>query len=284
MIKVSEALKPKISRVLYAPFVLAVLWVCIPACGDEALHSERGPDLVASSEGTAGCAVSSPLGSGECCEVGRVVDGDTVVLDLFGLEVKVRLAEIDAPESRQEYGRESTALLESMVRGEEFEVVDLGRDRYGRMLAHLHGEEGCVNQRLIERGARFIATNPDATGPSVEGVLPATGAISALISKATGKEPYVVGKPNPMMFRSALNRIGAHSENTGMIGDRMDTDVVAGIEAGLHTVLVRTGISDDAEIERYPFRPDEILDSVAELLADHPIEAEMPEGEVTHGL
>ena len=115
-------------------------------------------------------------------------------------------------------------------------------------------------------------------------MLPATGAISALISKATGKEPYVVGKPNPMMFRSALNRIGAHSENTGMIGDRMDTDVVAGIEAGLHTVLVRTGISDDAEIERYPFRPDEILDSVAELLADDPIEAEMPEGEVTHGL
>ncbi|MDZ8172955.1 HAD-IIA family hydrolase [Microbacterium xanthum] len=138
--------------------------------------------------------------------------------------------------------------------------------------------------RFIRGGARFIATNPDATGPSTEGVLPATGAISALISKATGKEPYVVGKPNPMMFRSALNRIGAHSENTGMIGDRMDTDVVAGIEAGLHTVLVRTGISDDAEIERYPFRPDEILDSVADLLVDGPIEAEMPEGEVTHGL
>ena len=155
MIKMSEALKSKISRFLYMPFVLAALWVCIPACGDEALHSERGPDLVASSEGTAGCAVSSPLGSGESCEVGRVVDGDTVVLDLFGLEVKVRLAEIDAPESRQEYGRESTALLESMVRGEEFEVVDLGRDRYGRMLAHLHGEEGCVNQRLIERGAAW---------------------------------------------------------------------------------------------------------------------------------
>jgi NagD protein len=93
-----------------------------------------------------------------------------------------------------------------------------------------------------------------------------------------GQGPYVVGKPNPMMFRSAMNRIGAHSENTGMIGDRMDTDVVAGIEAGLHTILVRTGISDDAEIERYPFRPDEILDSVADLLADEPAESEMPEG------
>ncbi|MGY6497364.1 MAG: HAD-IIA family hydrolase, partial [Microcella sp.] len=113
--------------------------------------------------------------------------------------------------------------------------------------------------RLINNGARFIATNPDATGPSADGVLPATGAISALITKATGKEPYVVGKPNPMMFRSAMNRIGAHSENTGMIGDRMDTDIVAGIEAGLHTVLVMTGISDTAEIERYPFRPSEVL-------------------------
>ncbi|HLT67040.1 MAG TPA: HAD-IIA family hydrolase [Microbacterium sp.] len=120
--------------------------------------------------------------------------------------------------------------------------------------------------RLINGGARFISTNPDATGPSAEGPLPATGAINALITKATGKEPYVVGKPNPMMFRSALNRIGAHSENTGMIGDRMDTDIVAGIEAGLHTVLVMTGISDQAEIDRYPFRPSEILGSVAELL------------------
>jgi NagD protein len=120
--------------------------------------------------------------------------------------------------------------------------------------------------RLIGDGARFIATNPDATGPSADGPMPATGAISALITKATGKEPYVVGKPNPMMFRSAMNRIGAHSETTAMIGDRMDTDIVAGIEAGLHTVLVLTGISDDREIEKYPFRPDEILAGVHELL------------------
>jgi len=120
--------------------------------------------------------------------------------------------------------------------------------------------------RHIINGSRFIVTNPDATGPSADGVLPATGAIAALITKATGKEPYVVGKPNPMMFRSALNKIGAHSKKTGMIGDRMDTDIVAGIEAGLHTVLVLTGISDQAEIEKYPFRPDEIVDSVADLL------------------
>lgn len=120
--------------------------------------------------------------------------------------------------------------------------------------------------RLINAGSRFIITNPDVTGPSADGPLPATGAVASLISTATGREPYVVGKPNPMMFRSAMNRIGAHSENTGMIGDRMDTDVVAGIEAGLHTILVLTGISDRAEIERYPFRPDEVLEGVHELL------------------
>ncbi|AWB90242.1 HAD-IIA family hydrolase [Salinibacterium hongtaonis] len=120
--------------------------------------------------------------------------------------------------------------------------------------------------RLIGSGSRFISTNPDATGPSAEGPLPATGAVAALITKATGMEPYVVGKPNPMMFRSAMNRIGAHSEKTAMIGDRMDTDIVAGIEAGLHTILVMSGISDEAEIVRYPFRPDEILTSVADLL------------------
>jgi NagD protein len=129
--------------------------------------------------------------------------------------------------------------------------------------------------RLIGDGARFIATNPDATGPSADGPMPATGAVAALISKATGKEPYVVGKPNPMMFRSALNKIGAHSENTAMIGDRMDTDIVAGIEAGLHTILVLTGISDESEINRYPFRPDEILGSVAELVLATPAETEL---------
>jgi NagD protein len=120
--------------------------------------------------------------------------------------------------------------------------------------------------RLINNGSRFIATNPDATGPSAEGVLPATGSVAALITKATGKDPYIVGKPNPMMFRSAMNKINAHSETTGMIGDRMDTDIVAGIEAGLHTVLVLTGIADDAEINKYPFRPNEILNSIADLI------------------
>ncbi|MGJ8513850.1 HAD-IIA family hydrolase [Carnimonas bestiolae] len=120
--------------------------------------------------------------------------------------------------------------------------------------------------RLINNGARFIATNPDATSPTLDGPLPATGAVAALISKATNRSPYIVGKPNPMMFRSALNKLGVHSDDTGMIGDRMDTDVISGMEAGLHTVLVLSGISDTQEIERYPFRPKEVIDSVADLV------------------
>jgi len=118
--------------------------------------------------------------------------------------------------------------------------------------------------RLILGGARFIATNPDSTGPSAEGPLPATGSVAAMITKATGRMPYFVGKPNPMMFRSALNRIQAHSENTIMVGDRMDTDVVAGIEAGLHTILVLTGSTTAEDIVKYPFRPARVLPSIAE--------------------
>lgn len=120
--------------------------------------------------------------------------------------------------------------------------------------------------RLIVGGARFIATNPDVTGPSADGPLPATGSVAALITRATGKEPYFVGKPNPMMFRSALNRIEAHSENTAMIGDRMDTDVVAGIEAGLETILVLTGSTRPHEVDRYPFRPSRVLASIKDVI------------------
>ncbi|MFE3292604.1 HAD-IIA family hydrolase [Rhodococcus sp. NPDC059234] len=120
--------------------------------------------------------------------------------------------------------------------------------------------------RLVERGARFIATNPDATGPSREGSLPATGSVAALITRATGREPYYVGKPNPLMMRSALRAIGAHSENTLMIGDRMDTDVVSGLEAGLQTILVLTGISTRESVEMFPYRPTLVLDSVADLV------------------
>ncbi|GAA2755977.1 NagD protein [Actinopolymorpha rutila] len=120
--------------------------------------------------------------------------------------------------------------------------------------------------RLVERGARFLATNPDTVGPSPEGPLPATGAVAALITKATGIEPYFVGKPNPLMMRSALNRIEAHSETTAMVGDRMDTDVISGIEAGLRTVLVLSGVTRREDVERYPYRPSLVVDSVADLV------------------
>jgi NagD protein len=120
--------------------------------------------------------------------------------------------------------------------------------------------------RLIEGGARFIATNPDPTGPSVDGSIPATGAVAALITRATRREPYFVGKPNPMMFRSALNRIEAHSESTAMVGDRMDTDVVAGIEAGLRTFLVLTGSTRAEDVDRFPFRPSQVVPSIADLV------------------
>ncbi|MEA4945503.1 MAG: HAD-IIA family hydrolase [Propionicimonas sp.] len=120
--------------------------------------------------------------------------------------------------------------------------------------------------RLITEGARYICTNPDATGPSKDGILPATGAVAAMITAATNRQPYVVGKPNPMMFRSAMNRIEAHSETTAMIGDRMDTDIVAGMEAGLLTVLVMTGVTTADDVETFPFRPDLMLPGVEDLV------------------
>jgi NagD protein len=120
--------------------------------------------------------------------------------------------------------------------------------------------------RLIEAGARFIATNPDATGPSADGPLPATGSVAALIRASTGRQPYYVGKPNPLMMRSALNAIDAHSETAVMIGDRMDTDVVCGLEAGMETILVLTGLTTREDAERHPYRASRIIDSVAELV------------------
>ena len=122
--------------------------------------------------------------------------------------------------------------------------------------------------RLIDKGARFIATNPDATGPSIEGPMPATGSVAALISRATGHEPYFVGKPNPLMMRSALNTLDAHSETAAMIGDRMDTDIVSGMEAGMETILVLTGVTTAAEAERHPYRASRIVDSIADLIAE----------------
>jgi NagD protein len=122
--------------------------------------------------------------------------------------------------------------------------------------------------RLIAAGARFIATNPDNIGPTPDGPLPATGSVAALVSRATGVDPYYVGKPNPLMMRSALNALDAHSESTAMIGDRMDTDIVAGLEAGLETILVLTGLSSEQDAERHPYRPSRVVESVGELVPE----------------
>ncbi len=123
--------------------------------------------------------------------------------------------------------------------------------------------------RLIEDGARFIATNPDVTGPSADGSIPATGAVAAMITAATGKVPYYVGKPNPVMLRKGLNKIDAHSEDSALIGDRMDTDILAGMESGLQTHLVLSGSTSREQIEQFAFRPDFIhpgIGSVVELI------------------
>ncbi len=119
--------------------------------------------------------------------------------------------------------------------------------------------------RLIARGARFIATNPDPSGPSEGGVVPACGALAALIEKASGVSPFFVGKPNPLMMRTALNYLDVHSENTVMVGDRMDTDIIAGVESGMETILVLTGVTRREDVARYPYQPTHIVESVADI-------------------
>ena len=119
--------------------------------------------------------------------------------------------------------------------------------------------------RLINAGARFIATNPDVSGPGEGGIVPATGAVAALISSATGIKPYFVGKPNPLMMRTALRTLNAHSEESVMIGDRMDTDIISGMESGLRTILVLTGVTTREMVKRFPYRPTWIYESVADI-------------------
>jgi NagD protein len=119
--------------------------------------------------------------------------------------------------------------------------------------------------RLVFAGARFLATNPDAMGPAEGGIVPACGAVAALIERASGVSAFFVGKPNPLMMRMALNHIGAHSENTVMVGDRMDTDVIAGVQTGMDTILVMSGVTTLADVDRFPYRPGRILNSVADI-------------------
>jgi NagD protein len=120
--------------------------------------------------------------------------------------------------------------------------------------------------RLIhDGGARFIATNPDASGPSEGGLVPACGAMASLIEKASGVSPFFVGKPNALMMRTALNFLNVHSENTIMVGDRMDTDIVAGVTSGMETILVLSGVTKEENIDKFPYVPTHIRGSVADI-------------------
>lgn len=119
--------------------------------------------------------------------------------------------------------------------------------------------------RLVNGGAKLIGTNPDITGPTESGIVPGCGALISPIEIATGKKAYFIGKPNPLMMRTGLRMLGVHSEETAMIGDRMDTDMIAGIESGLDTVLVLSGVTAKEDIDKFPYRPRIILNGVGEI-------------------
>lgn len=120
--------------------------------------------------------------------------------------------------------------------------------------------------RLIDAGASFVATNPETTDVTPKGSMPGCGALAALIESATGVAPYFVGKPNPVMIRDALNLLGAHSSETVMVGDRLDTDIRAGTEAGCATVLVLSGVARREDVARHAYQPTRVVDSVADLI------------------
>ena len=119
--------------------------------------------------------------------------------------------------------------------------------------------------QLVRAGAKLIGTNPDLTGPVEGGIVPACKALMSPIELATGRNAYYLGKPNPLMMRTGINLLGGHSQDTVIIGDRMDTDIVAGIECGLDTVLVLSGVTDRSMIDHFPYRPRLVLQGVGDI-------------------
>ena len=137
------------------------------------------------------------------------------------------------------------------------------------------GETGSYNyemlvhaSNLVRNGAKLIGTNTDLTGPVEDGIVPACRALISPIELATGKQAYFVGKPNPLMMRTGLKMLGVHSEEAVMIGDRMDTDVIAGIETGLDTVLVLSGVTSLEDVNMYPYRPKYIFNGVGDVFSE----------------
>jgi NagD protein len=131
-----------------------------------------------------------------------------------------------------------------------------------------HYEEIATGARHVSAGARFIATSPDPAVPAEKGLHPACGAVAALISEATGIKPYFIGKPSSFMTRCALERLGVGAEQTVLVGDRMDTDILAGLESGMRSALVLTGATALTDVAQFPFKPDVIVDRLADL-ANH---------------
>ncbi len=121
---------------------------------------------------------------------------------------------------------------------------------------------------LVNKGAKLIGTNPDITGPTERGIIPATGALIAPIEIATSKKAYFVGKPNPLMLRHGLRILGCHSHEIAFVGDRMDTDIIAGIESNVDTVLVLSGVTKAEDIDNFPYRPKYIVNGVGDLVKE----------------
>ena len=158
--------------------------------------------------------------------------------------------------------------LTTALHGVGYVLTDIAPDYVVLGEGRLDLEAITTATRLVYEGAHFIVTNPDAAGPTEGGIVPAAGAVAALIQTATGVEPYIVGKPNPLMFRTALNFLDVHSEETVMVGDNLRTDIRGGIEAGLETVLVLSGMTAESDVARSPFRPNHVVRSVAEIDLD----------------
>ena len=119
--------------------------------------------------------------------------------------------------------------------------------------------------RLVINGARLIGTNPDISGPTEQGIMPACGALVSPIEMATGKKAYFIGKPNPLMMRHGLRRLNSRREDTAIIGDRMDTDIVAGVESEIETILVLSGVTREEEIAAFPYQPRHVLEGIFEI-------------------
>lgn len=125
---------------------------------------------------------------------------------------------------------------------------------------------------FVQKGAKLIGTNPDLTGPTEEGIVPACRAFTAPIEMATGKQAYFVGKPNPLMVRTGIRMLGVHSENAAIVGDRMDTDMISGIESGMHTILVLSGVTTPESIQDFPYCPQYVLNGVGDIVKAHQAE------------